>query len=64
MHKARVFRSRLPPPRRALWDASMRCPIGRKIPSKNPKAIAVSVAAELLEKWAYRTPSKPAAIKA
>ncbi|MDD5303656.1 MAG: xanthine dehydrogenase accessory protein XdhC [Elusimicrobia bacterium] len=54
MHKARVFRSRLPPPRRALWDDRMRCPIGRKIPSKNPKAIAVSVAAELLEKWAYR----------
>ena len=54
MHKARVFRSRLPSPRRALWDARMRCPIGRKIPSKNPKAIAVAVAAELLEKWAYR----------
>jgi xanthine dehydrogenase accessory factor len=54
MHKARVFRSRLPPPRRALWDAGMRCPIGRKIPSKNPRAIAIAVAAELLEKWAYR----------
>ncbi len=52
MHKARVFRARLPPPRRALWDEKMRCPIGRKIPSKNPKAIAVAVAAELLEKWA------------
>lgn len=64
MHKARVFRSRLPPPRRTLWDAAMRCPIGRKIPSKNPKAIAVSVAAELLEKWAYRTTLKPAAVKA
>ena len=54
MHKARVFRSRLPPPRRVLWDAMMRCPIGRKIPSKNPKAIGIAVAAELLEKWAYR----------
>ncbi len=64
MHKARVFRSRLPSPRRALWDAHMRCPIGRKIPSKNPKAIAVAVAAELLEKWAYRTAAKPAAVKA
>jgi xanthine dehydrogenase accessory factor len=66
MHKARVFRSRLPPPRRALWDAAMRCPIGRKIPSKNPKAIAVAVAAELLEKWAYsrKAPAKAPAIKA
>ena len=52
VHKARVFRSRLPPPRRALWDARMRCPIGRKIPSKNPKAIGIAVAAELLEKGA------------
>jgi xanthine dehydrogenase accessory factor len=61
MHKARVFRSRLPPPRRELWDMKMRCPIGRKIPSKNPKAIAVSIAAELLEKWAYgRAPQKAA----
>ncbi len=51
-HKARVFRARLPPPRRALWDETMRCPIGRKIPSKSPKAIAISVAAELLETWA------------
>jgi xanthine dehydrogenase accessory factor len=53
LHKARVFRARLPAPRRPLWDARVRCPIGRKIPSKNPKAIAVSMAAELLEKWAY-----------
>ena len=45
MHKARVFRSRLPQPRRALWDAHVRCPIGRRIPSKNPKAIAISIAA-------------------
>ena len=64
MHKARVFRSRLPPPRRVLWDAHMRCPIGRKIPSKNPRAIAIAVAAELLEKWAHRTTAKPAAVKA
>ncbi len=65
MHKARVFRSRLPPPRRALWDARMRCPIGRKIPSKNPKAIAVAVAAELLEKWAYRpVPAKKEVVRA
>jgi xanthine dehydrogenase accessory factor len=60
MHKARVFRARLPPPRRTLWDVRMRCPIGRKIPSKNPKAIAIAIAAELLEKWAHR----PAGAKA
>lgn len=51
MHKSRVFRARLPPPRRALWDERVRCPIGRKLSSKNPKAIAVSMAAELLEKF-------------
>ncbi len=64
MHKARVFRSRLPPPRRALWDAAMRCPIGRKIPSKNPKAIGIAVAAELLEKWAYQRAPKAPGVKA
>jgi xanthine dehydrogenase accessory factor len=56
-HKARVFRSRLPPPRRALWDERMNCPIGRRIPSKNPKAIGIAAAAQLLEIWAYRKPS-------
>ena len=61
-HKARVFRSRLPPPRRALWDERMNCPIGRRIPSKNPKAVAVAAAAQLLEDWAYRR--APAALKA
>lgn len=60
-HKARVFRLRLPPPRRALWDMKMRCPIGRKISSKNPKAIAIAIAAELLEKWALRVPAAVAA---
>jgi len=53
-HKARVFRARLPPPRRALWDERMNCPIGRRIPSKNPKAVAVAIAAHLLETWAFR----------
>ena len=53
-HKARVFRARLPPPRRALWDERMHCPIGRRIPSKNPKAIAIATAAQLLQDWAYR----------
>ena len=56
-HKARVFRARLPPPRRALWDERMRCPIGRRIPSKNPKAIAVAAAAQILEDWAFRRES-------
>ena len=57
-HKARVFRARLPPPRRALWDERMNCPIGRRIPSKNPKAIGIAAAAQLLEIWAYRKPSR------
>jgi xanthine dehydrogenase accessory factor len=56
-HKARVFRARLPAPRRALWDERMNCPIGRRIPSKNPKAIGIAAAAQLLEIWAYRKPS-------
>jgi len=64
MHKARVFRSRLPASRRPLWDAQMRCPIGRKIPSKNPKAIGIAVAAELLDKWVYRPVPKKAAVQA
>jgi xanthine dehydrogenase accessory factor len=64
MHKARVFRSRLPPQRRTLWDEKMRCPIGRKIPSKNPKAIGIAVAAELLEKWAYLKTPKAAKVVA
>ena len=58
------FKPRLPPPRRLLWDAKMRCPIGRKIPSKNPKAIGIAVAAELLEKWAYRAQMKAAPVHA
>ena len=53
-HKARTFRARLPPPRRKLWDGRMHCPIGWKIPSKNPQAIAIAVAAQLLQDWAYR----------
>ena len=60
-HKSRVFRSRLPAPRRALWDERMNCPIGRRIPSKNPKAIGIAAAAQLLEDWAYRR--VPSALK-
>jgi xanthine dehydrogenase accessory factor len=63
-HKARVFRARLPPPRRALWDERVQCPIGRRVPSKNPKAIAVSAAAQLIEHWAYRRPSAEVAVPA
>ncbi len=59
LHKSRVFRARLPPARRALWDAGVRCPIGRKISAKNPKAIAVAMAAELLEKWVYAKTAAP-----
>lgn len=40
-HKARVFRARLPPARRALWDERMNCPIGRRIPSKISRATVV-----------------------
>lgn len=60
-HKARVFRARLPAARRGLWDERMNCPIGRRVPSKNPRAIAVAAAAQLLEHWAYRR--EPAALK-
>ena len=57
-HKARSFRARLPAPRRKLWDARMHCPIGWKIPSKNPQAIAIATAAQLLHDWAfYRAPA-------
>ncbi len=59
-HKARTFRARLPPPRREAWDERMYCPVGRRVPSKNPKAIAVSIAAQLLEEWACRPAAEPA----
>ncbi|MFI5345699.1 MAG: xanthine dehydrogenase accessory protein XdhC [Elusimicrobiota bacterium] len=59
-HKSRVFRARLPAPRRGLWDERMNCPIGRRIPSKNPKAIGIAAAAQLLEFWAYRRVPKAA----
>lgn len=56
-HKARTFRARLPAPRRKLWDERMHCPIGWKIPSKNPKAVAIATAAQLLKDWACRRAS-------
>lgn len=58
-HKARTFRARLPPPRREAWDERMFCPIGRRVASKNPKAIAVAIAAQLLEEWACRRAAEP-----
>jgi xanthine dehydrogenase accessory factor len=61
-HKARTFRARLPAPLRAAWDERLRCPIGRKLPTKSPRAIAIAAAAQLLEEWAYRrAPAEAAA---
>lgn len=53
-NKARVFRSRLGPALRRAWDRKMRCPIGLPLRSKNPKVIAVAVAAQLLEEWGLK----------
>lgn len=53
-HKARVFRSRLPAALRPVWDERLRCPIGRKLPTKSPRAIAITIASQLLEEWVYR----------
>ncbi len=63
-HKAEIFQARLkqsangtsPDGWEALWDERMHCPIGRSFGSKNPKAIAVSIASELLEEWAFKPP--------
>lgn len=64
LHKSRVFRARLPAARRPLWDAAVRCPIGKKLSSKNPKAIAIAMAAEVLEKWATLKTARPKAAAA
>ena len=64
-HKAAVFRARLVTldadggDRAARWDRRMRCPIGIRLDSKNPKIIAVSIAAELLEHWGLRDAARP-----
>lgn len=58
-HKARVFQARLQGAGNGgaqtdwegLWEERMRCPIGLPLRSKNPKVIAVSIAAELLKEW-------------
>ncbi|MDE2490741.1 MAG: xanthine dehydrogenase accessory protein XdhC [Elusimicrobia bacterium] len=58
-HKARVFRARLPEAVRPLWDRRVRCPIGRRVPSKSPKAVAIAIAASLIEDWAFRRAPSP-----
>ncbi|MBI4424626.1 MAG: xanthine dehydrogenase accessory protein XdhC [Elusimicrobia bacterium] len=57
-HKTRVFQARLASPGgdaesvAALWEERVRCPMGEPLRSKNPKAIAVSIAMELLREFA------------
>ena len=58
-HKADVFRARLQSlpggeGLAGLWDEKMKCPIGSYLPSKNPKVIAISIAAQLLGEWGLR----------
>jgi xanthine dehydrogenase accessory factor len=53
-HKATVFRARLKD-LADRWDERMHCPIGKPLDSKNPKVIAVSIAAELLERWGLKS---------
>jgi xanthine dehydrogenase accessory factor len=57
MHKAREFRGLAASESEALgrlFDERVRCPVGLPLKSKNPKVIAVSMAAELLSCWALR----------
>lgn len=59
-HKADVFLARLKTKGgrdwEGLWEERMHCPIGMPLDSKNPKVIAVSIAAELLKDWALVAP--------
>ena len=61
-HKAAVFQTRLKSePEDAwqdYWDEKMHCPIGISLGSKNPKVIAVAVAAELMRDWGVKTSVK------
>ncbi|MFH2201547.1 MAG: xanthine dehydrogenase accessory protein XdhC [Elusimicrobiota bacterium] len=58
-HKATVFQTRLAQEKKdpetprwiELWDEKMHCPIGLEISGKDPKIIAISIAAEVLQKW-------------
>ncbi len=57
-HKADVFAARLKALDPALEQAAedrLRCPIGVPLESKNPKVIAVSIAAELLKEWGLKS---------
>ncbi|MFH1725984.1 MAG: xanthine dehydrogenase accessory protein XdhC [Elusimicrobiota bacterium] len=66
-NKSRTFRAKLkelsegPEDWDRLWDEKMHCPIGLPLPSKDPKIIAVAVAAELLQEWGLRTTAEPIA---
>lgn len=69
-HKASVFRARLqglPGGEELvrLWEERMHCPIGAapRLPGKNPKVIAVSIAQELLTEWAL-VPARGTAVPA
>lgn len=57
-HKARVFQARLrdagDPDLERAFEERVRCPIGLPLPGKNPKVIAVAIAAELLQEWARK----------
>lgn len=59
-HKARVFQARLANEAGSLeaverlWEERVRCPMGERLATKNPKAIAVSIALELLKDWGAR----------
>ncbi|MBI4386065.1 MAG: xanthine dehydrogenase accessory protein XdhC [Elusimicrobia bacterium] len=68
-HKARVFQTRLmslasgeeeKSKVEELWEERMRCPMGISLPGKNPKVIAVSIAAELLRDWGLPKPAEEA----
>lgn len=54
-NKAREFKDRIRREKgealEKAWAERVRCPIGLPLPSKNPKVIAVSVAAQLLQEW-------------
>lgn len=64
-HKSTVFQTRLTQQAplkdvswEDLWADKMHCPIGLSLGSKNPKVIAVAVAAELMQEWGVRAAVK------
>ncbi|MEK7388766.1 MAG: xanthine dehydrogenase accessory protein XdhC [Elusimicrobiota bacterium] len=50
-HKAEVFAARLGGELAQAWEARMKCPVGWRLEGKNPKLIALAIAAELLRDW-------------